>query len=157
MEERWRMKVKQVGFGWSCVWFRPEYKDVLTHRCFIIKNTSITHVYDGVMPLLIPWQEEAQPRPEELATPVEHSSSRSSLTVSRPGSRNFSLDVDSVSESSSGRGRRSFIGLSDKELLKCAFSYPQTEGATESPDIPGEHLYTFTQVKSSTLKNDHVY
>ncbi|MEQ2171707.1 hypothetical protein GOODEAATRI_013491 [Goodea atripinnis] len=31
-------------------------------------------------------------------------------------------------------GRRSFIGLSDTELLKCAFSYPQTEGATESPE-----------------------
>lgn len=44
-----------------------------------------------------------------------------------------SLEVDSTSEVSSGMGRRSFIGLSDTELLKCAFSYPQTEGATESP------------------------
>ncbi|XP_026172034.1 matrix-remodeling-associated protein 7 isoform X1 [Mastacembelus armatus] len=81
--------------------------------------------------------EEAHPNPltEELATPVEHSSSASSLSVPRPGSRHMSLEVDSSSEASSGRGRRSFIGLSDKELLKCAFSYPQTEGATESPGI----------------------
>ncbi|KAM7381356.1 hypothetical protein PAMA_012276 [Pampus argenteus] len=66
--------------------------------------------------------EEAQPHPhtEELATPVEHSSTSS-------------LDVDP--NASSARGRRSFIGLSDKELLKCAFSYPQSEGATESPEI----------------------
>uniref|UniRef100_A0A671X4Z3 Matrix-remodeling-associated protein 7 helical domain-containing protein n=1 Tax=Sparus aurata TaxID=8175 RepID=A0A671X4Z3_SPAAU len=43
----------------------------------------------------------------------------------------MSLEVDSLSEASSVRSRRSFIGLSDKELLKCAFSHPQTEGATE--------------------------
>ncbi|KAM7370585.1 hypothetical protein PAMP_010117 [Pampus punctatissimus] len=79
--------------------------------------------------------EEAQPNPhtEELATPVEHSSSTSSLSVPRPETRHMSLDVDS--NALSARGRRSFIGLSDKELLKCAFSYPQTEGATESPEI----------------------
>uniref|UniRef100_A0A3Q3L3H9 Matrix-remodeling-associated protein 7-like n=1 Tax=Mastacembelus armatus TaxID=205130 RepID=A0A3Q3L3H9_9TELE len=52
----------------------------------------------------------------------------------------MSLEVDSSSEASSGRGRRSFIGLSDKELLKCAFSYPQTEGATESPGINDNSL-----------------
>ncbi|XP_067431966.1 uncharacterized protein [Thunnus thynnus] len=77
--------------------------------------------------------EEAQPNPrtEELATPVVHSSFTSSLSVPRPGSRHTSLDVDS----SPGRCRTSFIGLSDKELLKCAFSHPQTEGATESPEI----------------------
>ncbi|KAM3592299.1 uncharacterized protein V6R79_016347 [Siganus canaliculatus] len=69
-------------------------------------------------------EEEAHPHAEELAAPAEHSSSTS-----------MSLDVDSLSEASSGRGRRSFIGLSDKELLKCAFSHPQTEEATESPDI----------------------
>uniref|UniRef100_UPI0037E81B14 uncharacterized protein mxra7 isoform X1 n=1 Tax=Semicossyphus pulcher TaxID=241346 RepID=UPI0037E81B14 len=63
----------------------------------------------------------------ELATPVELSSSTS-----------MSLEVDSSSEASSGRSCRSFIGLSDKELLKCAFSHPQTEGATESPDINDE-------------------
>ncbi|XP_014914856.1 matrix-remodeling-associated protein 7 isoform X1 [Poecilia latipinna] len=57
---------------------------------------------------------------------VESSSSTSSLSVP-------SLEVDSSSEVSSAMGRRSFIGLSDTELLKCAFSYPQTEGATESP------------------------
>ncbi|XP_051274686.1 uncharacterized protein LOC127373874 isoform X2 [Dicentrarchus labrax] len=71
--------------------------------------------------------EEAHPHPhtEELATPVEHSSSSTSM----------SLEVDSPPGASSGRGRRSFIGLSEKELIKCAFSYPQTEGATESPGI----------------------
>ncbi|XP_059181252.1 matrix-remodeling-associated protein 7-like [Centropristis striata] len=82
--------------------------------------------------------EEAQSRPhtEELATPVEHSSSScSSLSVPRPGCRRMSLEADSSSEASSGASRRSYIGLSDKELLKCAFSYPQTEGATESPGI----------------------
>ncbi|TKS89823.1 Matrix-remodeling-associated protein 7 [Collichthys lucidus] len=70
--------------------------------------------------------EEAHPQPhtEELATPVERSSSTS-----------MSLEVDSSPEASSGKGRRSFIGLSDKELLKCAFSHPQTEGATESPAV----------------------
>ncbi|KAG7280680.1 hypothetical protein CRUP_023299 [Coryphaenoides rupestris] len=39
----------------------------------------------------------------------------------------------SPSSLSSEGGRRSLIGLSEKELLKCAFSYPQTEGAPESP------------------------
>ncbi|KAA8581365.1 matrix-remodeling-associated protein 7 isoform X3 [Etheostoma spectabile] len=80
--------------------------------------------------------EEAHPHPhtEELATPVEHSST-SSLCVPRPGCRHMSLEVDSSSRASSGASRRSFIGLSDKELLKCAFSYPQSEGATESPGI----------------------
>uniref|UniRef100_A0A146WS16 Matrix-remodeling-associated protein 7-like n=1 Tax=Fundulus heteroclitus TaxID=8078 RepID=A0A146WS16_FUNHE len=61
----------------------------------------------------------------EEGAAVEFSSSTSSLSVP-------SLEADS-SEASTGRGRRSFIGLSDTELLKCAFSYPQTEGATESP------------------------
>ncbi|XP_053269757.1 matrix-remodeling-associated protein 7 isoform X1 [Pleuronectes platessa] len=77
--------------------------------------------------------EQAHPQllVEELE-PAEHSSStRSSLSTPRPDSRNTSLDVDSSSEAS--WGRRSYIGLSEKELLKCAFSYPQTEGATESP------------------------
>ncbi|XP_060950730.1 uncharacterized protein LOC133027673 isoform X1 [Limanda limanda] len=68
----------------------------------------------------------------EEPEPAEHSSStRSSLSTPRPDSRNTSLDVDSSSEAS--WGRRSYIGLSEKQLLKCAFSYPQTEGATESP------------------------
>ncbi|XP_075889688.1 matrix-remodeling-associated protein 7 isoform X2 [Nelusetta ayraudi] len=44
-------------------------------------------------------------------------------------------EVDSSSEASSGRSRKSFIGLSDKELLKCAFSHLQAEGATESPEL----------------------
>ncbi|XP_034715385.1 uncharacterized protein LOC117936463 isoform X2 [Etheostoma cragini] len=78
--------------------------------------------------------EEAHPHTEELATPVEHSST-SSLCVPSPGCRHMSLEVDSSSRASSGASRRSFIGLSDKELLKCAFSYPQSEGATESPGI----------------------
>nr|XP_020444473.1 uncharacterized protein LOC109953358 isoform X2 [Monopterus albus] len=84
--------------------------------------------------------EEAHPNPltEELATPVEHSSSTSSSPIPRPGSRHLSLEVESSTKASSGRGRTSFIGLSDKELLKCAFSYPQTEGATESPGINDE-------------------
>lgn len=73
-------------------------------------------------------QEEAHPHPhtEEVAPPAETSS------------RSMSLEVDSSSEASSGR--RSFIGLSDMELLKFAFSHPQTEGATESPEVHGEHL-----------------
>ncbi|XP_057682817.1 matrix-remodeling-associated protein 7-like [Corythoichthys intestinalis] len=89
--------------------------------------------------------EEAQPHPanEEpdpesvaiVAAPAERSSSSStsSLSVPRPDSRHTSFD--SSSEASSGRGRRSFIGLSDQELLKCAFSYPQTDGDTESPEV----------------------
>ncbi|KAM6897391.1 matrix-remodeling-associated protein 7 isoform 1-T1 [Xenentodon cancila] len=77
----------------------------------------------------------------EEATLVEHSSSTaSSLSVPCPGSRHMSLEVDTSSEASSGRGHRSFIGLSDTELLKCAFSYPQTEGATESPGINEEKV-----------------
>ncbi|XP_028264327.1 matrix-remodeling-associated protein 7 isoform X2 [Parambassis ranga] len=67
--------------------------------------------------------EEAQPRPHP-----EDLSSTSSLATPRPGS---SLEVDR----SARGGRRSFIGLSETELLKCAFSHPQTEGATESPAI----------------------
>ncbi|XP_060884493.1 uncharacterized protein LOC132955601 isoform X1 [Labrus mixtus] len=61
---------------------------------------------------------------EEPSTPVDFSPSTSTR-----------LEVDSSSEASSGRTRRSFIGLSDKELLKCAFSHPQTEGVTANPDI----------------------
>ncbi|XP_061667347.1 matrix-remodeling-associated protein 7-like [Syngnathoides biaculeatus] len=86
--------------------------------------------------------EEAQPHPpnEEpepptvVASPAERSSSSSasSLSVPRVDSRHTSFD--SSSEASSGRGRRAFIGLSDQELLKCAFSYPQTDGEAESPD-----------------------
>lgn len=49
-----------------------------------------------------------------------------SSDLSRPESR-----AEPPSGSSSGRS--SFIGLSDSELLKCAFSLPQTEGAPESP------------------------
>ncbi|XP_026206551.1 uncharacterized protein LOC113155991 isoform X2 [Anabas testudineus] len=96
-----------------------------------ISGSSHDH-WDVVKSVL---SEEAYPNPhtEELATHVEHSSSTSSLSVPRPGSRNMSLEGDSSSETSSGR--RSFIGLSDKDLLKCAFSHSQTEGATESPGI----------------------
>ncbi|XP_072312289.1 uncharacterized protein mxra7 [Eucyclogobius newberryi] len=36
--------------------------------------------------------------------------------------------------SSSSSGRGSYMGLTDTELLKCAFPLPQTEGAAESPD-----------------------
>ncbi|XP_061763710.1 matrix-remodeling-associated protein 7-like [Nerophis ophidion] len=75
------------------------------------------------------------PVSEEPATPAAErsSSSASTLSVPRPDSRHTSCD--SSSEASSGRGRRSFIGLSDQELLKCAFSDPQTEGAAESPEV----------------------
>lgn len=95
---------------------------------------------------LILWQEEAHPHPhtEELATPAEPSSSRS-----------MSLEVDSSSEASSGRSCRSFIGLSDMELLKFAFSHPQTEGATESPGINGEHFYPLW--KSSDLNISYIF
>ncbi|XP_071319507.1 uncharacterized protein mxra7 isoform X2 [Trachinotus anak] len=95
-----------------------------------ISGSSHDH-WDVVKSVL---SEEAHPQPH-TEEPVEHSSSTSSLSIPRPGSRHMSLEVDSSSEAASGRGRRSFIGLSDKELLKCAFSYPQTEGAAESPGI----------------------
>ncbi|XP_038128748.1 uncharacterized protein LOC119774981 isoform X1 [Cyprinodon tularosa] len=56
-----------------------------------------------------------------------------------------SLEVDSC-EASSGRSRGSFIGLSGTELLKCAFSSPQTEGATESP---GDNLKVESDANNS--------
>ncbi|XP_037611698.1 matrix-remodeling-associated protein 7-like isoform X1 [Sebastes umbrosus] len=98
-----------------------------------ISGSSHDH-WDVVKSVL---SEEAHPHPhtEELATPVKHSSSTSSLCVPRPGCRHMNLEVESSSKASSGTSRRSIIGLSDKDLLKCAFSYPQTEGATESPGI----------------------
>ncbi|XP_028423553.1 matrix-remodeling-associated protein 7 isoform X3 [Perca flavescens] len=45
--------------------------------------------------------EEAHPHPhaEELATPVEHSSSTSSLCVPRPGCRHMSLETEGATES----------------------------------------------------------
>uniref|UniRef100_A0A8D3BZZ2 Matrix-remodeling-associated protein 7 helical domain-containing protein n=1 Tax=Scophthalmus maximus TaxID=52904 RepID=A0A8D3BZZ2_SCOMX len=58
----------------------------------------------------------------------------------------MSLEADSSSEAPSGKGRRSFIGLSEKEILKCAFSYPQTEGAAESPEVNGEDVCIFCDV-----------
>ncbi|KAL3051700.1 hypothetical protein OYC64_001854 [Pagothenia borchgrevinki] len=78
--------------------------------------------------------EEAHPHPltKEVATPVKHHST-TSLSVPSSGCRHQSLEVDWSSEASSCR--RSYIGLSEKQLLKCAFSIPQTEGATESPGI----------------------
>ncbi|XP_022045600.1 matrix-remodeling-associated protein 7-like isoform X1 [Acanthochromis polyacanthus] len=98
-----------------------------------ISGSSHDH-WDVVKSVL---SDEAQPHlhAEGLAPPAEVSSSRSSLSLPGPGSRHMSFEVDSSSEASSCRGPRSFIGLSDSELLKCAFSYPQTEGATESPGI----------------------
>ncbi|XP_023148034.2 matrix-remodeling-associated protein 7-like isoform X1 [Amphiprion ocellaris] len=98
-----------------------------------ISGSSHDH-WDVVKSVL---SDEAQPHfhTEGLAPPAEVSSSRSSLSVPGPRSRHMSFEVDSSSEASSCRGPRSFIGLSDSELLKCAFSYPQTEGATESPGI----------------------
>ncbi|XP_061562355.1 matrix-remodeling-associated protein 7-like [Phycodurus eques] len=82
------------------------------------------------------------------ASPAERSSSSSasSLSVPRLDSRHTSFD--SSSEASSGRGRRSFIGLSDEELLKCAFSYPQTDGEAESPEINDKSELKYVPGKS---------
>ncbi|XP_039992054.1 uncharacterized protein LOC120794790 [Xiphias gladius] len=109
----------------------PEKKKKTAEDWSEISESSHDH-WDVVKSVL---SEEAHPlsQNEELTAPVEHSTS--SPSIPSPGSRHMSLEVDSSSEASSGRGHRSFIGLSDKELLKCAFSYPQTEGVTESPGI----------------------
>lgn len=100
---------------------------------------------DGVMPpvpVIVSQEEDQSHFQTEEAPAVEHSTSTtSSLSAPCPGSRHMSLEVETSSEASSGQGRRSIIGLSDTELLKCAFSYPQTEGATESPEINGEHFH----------------
>lgn len=85
-----------------------------------------SHDHWDVVKSVLSEEAHSHPHCEELETPADRS---------RPGSRNTSLEVDSSSEASSGRSRRSLIGLSDTELLKCAFSYPQTEGATERPGI----------------------
>uniref|UniRef100_A0AAX7W599 Matrix-remodeling-associated protein 7 helical domain-containing protein n=1 Tax=Astatotilapia calliptera TaxID=8154 RepID=A0AAX7W599_ASTCA len=52
----------------------------------------------------------SHPQSEELETLADWS---------RPGSRNTILEAESSSNASSGTGRRSLIGLSDTELLKC--------------------------------------
>ena len=83
-------------------------------------------------------QEESESRLDaaEHAAPSQSTSDDSRCI--RP-SRSKSYDVDSPSAAASlGVGRRSLIGLSEKELLKCAFSYPQTEGISESPDVDGK-------------------
>ncbi|XP_076007592.1 matrix-remodeling-associated protein 7 isoform X1 [Genypterus blacodes] len=72
------------------------------------------------------------PHTEEL---TEFPPSTSSLTDHRPALWVTSLDVDSSAEASSESSHRSFIGLSEKDLLKCAFSSFQSEGATESSEI----------------------
>ncbi|XP_047464169.1 uncharacterized protein LOC125021984 isoform X2 [Mugil cephalus] len=111
---------------------KKKEEEVVTDDWCEISGSSHDH-WDVVKSVL---SEEASPHSEELPSSVgQSSSSTSSLSVPRPGSRNMTLEVDSSSEASSAGGRRSFIGLSDTELLKCAFSYPQTEGATESPEI----------------------
>lgn len=93
------------------------------------------------VPFVLSQDEQQQPHlPKDEATTAEHSSSTSSLSVPCPGSRNMISEVSSSSEASPGRGRSSFIGLSDSELLKCAFSYPQSHRATESPGVNGELL-----------------
>ncbi|KAM4524832.1 matrix-remodeling-associated protein 7 isoform 1-T1 [Odontesthes bonariensis] len=93
------------------------------------------HDHWDVVKSVLSEEEHSHLHTKEAAT-AEHSTS--SLSVPSSGSRHTSLDVDSSSEASSERNRRSLIGLSDMELLKCAFSYPQTEGATESPGINAE-------------------
>ncbi|XP_029312893.1 matrix-remodeling-associated protein 7 isoform X1 [Cottoperca gobio] len=95
-----------------------------------ISGSSHDH-WDVVKSVL---SEEAHPNPRTKELAIKHSST-SSLSIPSSGCRNMNLEVESSSEASLGTSRRSFIGLSDKELLKCAFSYPQTEGATESPGI----------------------
>ncbi|KAM9831204.1 matrix-remodeling-associated protein 7 [Neosynchiropus ocellatus] len=96
-----------------------------------ISGSSHDH-WDVVKTVLSEQEALPQTTGEDPAPPVDRSSSTSSVSIPRPES---SLDVDSSSDTSSGRGRRSFIGLSEEELLKCAFSSLQNEGATESPDI----------------------
>ncbi|KAK9530159.1 hypothetical protein VZT92_011681 [Zoarces viviparus] len=96
------------------------------------------HDHWDVVKSVLSEEAHLHPHTEGLAAPVEQSSSTSSLSVPRPGSRHRSLEADSWSEASSRMSRRPFIGLSDKELLKFAFSYPQTEGAAESPEINDE-------------------
>ena len=85
-------------------------------------------------------QEESESRRDagEHAPPSQSTSDDSRCI--RP-SRSKSYDLDSPSAAASlGVGRRSLIGLSEKELLKCAFSYPQTEGFSESPDFDGKKI-----------------
>ncbi|XP_055360535.1 uncharacterized protein LOC114845821 isoform X2 [Betta splendens] len=102
----------------------PDKKEAAVDDWCEISGSSHDH-WDVVKSVL---SEEASPPPHpgEGATQAELCSSTRSPSV--PGSRNTSLEGDPS-------GRRSFIGLSDKELLKCAFSHPQTEGATESPEV----------------------
>lgn len=111
-------------------------------RCLICLNQSLLGLFGWkgwllwgdvchICKLKSVWQEEAQSHlhPEDLATQADHSSSAST-----------SQEVDTSSEASSGRSRRSFMGLSDKELLKCAFPHPQAEGDAESLGSHGQHL-----------------
>lgn len=93
--------------------------------------------YPPLIDPLILWQEEphTHPHAEDL---TEFSPSPSSLSDHSSAPRATSSDVDSPAEVSLERSHRSFIGLSEKELLKCAFSSTQSEGATESPEINGE-------------------
>lgn len=81
-----------------------------------------SHDHWDVVKSVLSEEAHSQPQSEELETLADWS---------RPGSRNTILEAESSSGASSGTGRRSLIGLSDTELLKCAFSYPQTEGASE--------------------------
>ncbi|CAG5904268.1 unnamed protein product [Menidia menidia] len=85
-------------------------------------------------PIIVRQEEEYSHLHTEEAARAERSST-SSLPVPNSGAVRTSLDVDASSEASSERSRRSLIGLSDTELLKCAFSYPQKEGATDNPGI----------------------
>ncbi|KAM8888775.1 matrix-remodeling-associated protein 7 isoform 1-T1 [Synchiropus picturatus] len=100
-----------------------------------ISGSSHDH-WDVVKTVLSEQEALPQTTGEDPVPPVDRSSSTSSVSIPRPES---SLDVDSSSDTSSGRGRRSYIGLSDEELLKCAFSSMQNEAATESPDIIAEN------------------
>lgn len=81
-----------------------------------------SHDHWDVVKSVLSEEAHSHPQSEELETLADWS---------RPGSRNTILEAESSSDASSGTGRRSLIGLSDTQLLKCAFSYPQTEGASE--------------------------
>ncbi|XP_078135151.1 matrix-remodeling-associated protein 7 isoform X3 [Sander vitreus] len=65
-----------------------------------------THDHWDVVKSVLSEETHPHPHTEELATPVEHSSSTSSLCVPRPGCRHMSLETEGATESP---------GINDKE------------------------------------------
>ncbi|XP_037318812.2 serine and arginine rich splicing factor 2a isoform X1 [Pungitius pungitius] len=104
-----------------------EKKEVQDDWCEI---SGSSHDHWELVKSVLSEEAHSHPPTGELPTPVECSST-SKPCAPRLGCSHKSLEADWLS----GPGRRSFIGLSDKQLLRCAFSYPQTEGATESPEV----------------------